>query len=383
MAVEPESGLKYDVDIDTTAETSHTRILRLVGAGTRVLDLGCATGSLAKLLKERGCDVVGVEGDPAAAALAEAHCSRVLVADLDSAELVGLEQLGRFDVVIAADVLEHLTHPEHALALARKVIAPTGYLLTSIPNVAHGSVRLALLAGRFPYGDLGLLDETHVRFFTRSSMTGLLSSAGFDVAYVEDQTLDPEQGEVLRDVDVESLPADARKAVRDDPDSAVYQFIAVSTPDSAMGGLPDALHRLGQRVRSLENDVEKKDRAASDALFRHQSELQALIEQASVAAESSAEALRAAETDLLAAKESTLAATRAGLLQQVRAEALEQRLVALEAHCAMLASREADRQRLENELLQTRRELDVIFHSKLWRFGSAYRRMLGNSLARG
>lgn len=383
MAVQPESGLKYDVDIDTTAETSHTRILRLVGSGARVLDLGCATGSLARLLTDRGCEVVGVEVDPAAAALAEPHCSRVVVANLDSSDLSELDGLGTFDVIIAADVLEHLTHPERVLGLVHKVLKPTGYLLTSIPNVAHGSVRLALLAGRFPYSDLGLLDETHVRFFTRASMTGLLTSAGFSVAYVEDQTLYPEQGEALRDVDLTSLPPEARKCVREDPDSAVYQFIAVSTPDSAVGGLPEALHRLGQRVTSLQNDVEKADRAASDALLRHQSEVQASTEQHSAAAEISAAGLQAMEADLLAAKESTLEATRAGLHQQVRAEALEQRLVALEAHAGALASREADRQRLENELLQTRHQLDVIFHSKLWRFGSAYRRVLGNSLARG
>ena len=382
MAEHHTSALKYDVVIDPAAESSHTRVLRLVGSGMRVLDLGCATGSLAKLLTERGCSVVGVERDPQAARLAEQHCERVAVADLDADDLSDLLELGRFDVVVAADVLEHLTQPDRALRLASELLLPHGYLVTSIPNVAHGSVRLALLAGRFPYSELGLLDETHVRLYTRASMTAMLASSGFSVSYVEDQQLDPEQGEVLRDVDLESLPAEARSAVRDDPDSAVYQFVAVSSPRADSAGLHSALRGLTERLRSLESDLAKNERAFGDELLRHQAKVSTLVEDARRAQQAAADRLKQAEQEILAGQEAALTSTRTALLHEVRATALEQRIVALEAHCAALSSHEAERQLVQGELLQVRCELETIHRSKLWRVGSAYRKWFGNGLVK-
>ncbi|MGB8652226.1 MAG: class I SAM-dependent methyltransferase [Mycobacteriales bacterium] len=372
--------MKYDVEIDPAAESSHTRVLRLVGAGMRVLELGCATGSLAKLLTERGCTVVGIERDPEAARLAEQHCERVVVADLDADDLSGLRQLGGFDVVVAADVLEHLTQPDRALSVASELLLPHGYLVTSIPNVAHGSVRLALLAGRFPYSELGLLDETHVRLYTRSSMTAMLAASGFRVSYVEDQQLDPEQGEVLRDVDLESLPVEARSAVRDDPDSAVYQFIAVSSPRDDSDGLHSALRRLTDRVRSLESDLTKNEQAFKDEQARHLAEMQAFAAAAQAKENDLTAALQHAEHALLDAREETLAVQRQSQQKDVRLVADTQRIAALEAHCEALAAHVTDYQRIDNQRLAFERQLREIYGSKLWRLGTAYRRFVGNAL---
>ncbi len=374
--------MKYHVEIDPTVETSHTRVLRLVGSGMNVLELGCATGSLAKLLTERGCTVTGVELDRGAAKQAEAHCARVVVADIENDDLSCLEQFGPFDVIVAADVLEHLNRPEKALVAVAGLLAPHGYLVTSIPNVAHGSVRLALLAGRFPYADLGLLDSTHVRFFTRASMTSMLADGGFTVSYVEEQQLDPEQGEVLRDIDLESLPPEARGSVRDDHDSAVYQFIAVSSPRSSDDGLLNALRVLAERVRSLESDLGKNEQSFADELRRHRSELQAVVDTAHAHQGIAAEELQQARHALLAAREETLGVRRMGVLNEVKLLAQVQRIAALEAHVEALAAHEMDRLRVETELLDTRRRLQEIYQSKLWRAGSAYRRLVGNSLAK-
>lgn len=145
------------------------------GAPCRVLDLGTASGFLGRLLAGRGHTVVGVESDREAAAAARPHYAALHLADLQ--QLVPLPE-APFDVVIAGDVLEHLADPAAALERAVAQLAPGGRLLVSVPNVAFLSVRLALLFGRFECAPRGILDRTHLRFFTRRSLAALLRGAG-------------------------------------------------------------------------------------------------------------------------------------------------------------------------------------------------------------
>ena len=159
---------------------SHRRVIEEVPPGARVLDVGCATGYLAAALTARGCRVVGFERDPESAAVAEAHCERVIVGDLESAGDRARLSDG-MDVVVFGDVLEHLVDPWAALRWAHGLLAPGGFVVASIPNVAAWPVRLGLLAGRFEYADLGLLDRTHLRFFTRASARRLAEDAGYTV----------------------------------------------------------------------------------------------------------------------------------------------------------------------------------------------------------
>jgi 2-polyprenyl-3-methyl-5-hydroxy-6-metoxy-1,4-benzoquinol methylase len=159
---------------------SHAAILAEVDDGSRVLDVGCASGYLAARLAARGCSVVGVEPDPASAAEAEAHCELVIVDSIDSER--GRAAIdGTFDYVLFGDVLEHLVDPWETLRFARTLLAPRGVAIVSIPNVAAWPVRLGLLAGRFDYADLGLLDRTHLRFFTRRTAHELVRGAGFEI----------------------------------------------------------------------------------------------------------------------------------------------------------------------------------------------------------
>lgn len=159
---------------------SHRRILDEVADGARVLDVGCASGYLAALLSSRGCSVVGLEPDPASAAKAGAHCEQVVVGSIESSEDRAAIS-GRFDYVIFGDVLEHLVDPWAALRFARGLLAPDGAAVISVPNVAAWPVRLGLLAGRFEYADFGLLDRTHLRFFTRATAHELARSTGFRI----------------------------------------------------------------------------------------------------------------------------------------------------------------------------------------------------------
>jgi 2-polyprenyl-3-methyl-5-hydroxy-6-metoxy-1,4-benzoquinol methylase len=160
--------------------SSHSIILEWLGEGRgrRLLDVGAADGLLSRLLTARDWKVTGLEADPVAAAAGARHCERMIVADLDG----GLPHLdGEFDAIVCADVLEHLRDPAAALLALRASLAAGGHVAISIPNVAHAWVRLSLLAGRFDYAERGILDRTHLRFFTRRTLGVLVTGAGLRV----------------------------------------------------------------------------------------------------------------------------------------------------------------------------------------------------------
>ena len=226
------SASKYDINVDLGDEgTSHHYMVELIGSNKSVLDVGCASGYLAKTLGAFGNTVTGVEYDPAAAAEAKPHLHRVVVADLDQVDLAEAVGGDSFDVIVFGDVLEHLRDPLPSLRSARRMLNPGGFIVISIPNIAHGDVRMSLLLGRFPYGNLGLLDNTHLRFFTRQSVQELLADAGFVAAQVR-TTKAPLFGTELgvRPEEVDQAVVDA---LLTQPDAMTYQFVLSAVPQDA------------------------------------------------------------------------------------------------------------------------------------------------------
>jgi 2-polyprenyl-3-methyl-5-hydroxy-6-metoxy-1,4-benzoquinol methylase len=171
------------VPLNERRHRAHAKLLDAVGGNRRVLDVGCSSGYLSKPLHERGNTIVGLELDPAAANEAEQWCERVLVGDVERMELP-LEPAS-FDVVLCGDVIEHLREPGAALARLRPFLRPGGTLVLSTPNVANWALRLSLLAGRWRYTDRGLLDRTHIHFFTRATLVETVERAGYHVARVD------------------------------------------------------------------------------------------------------------------------------------------------------------------------------------------------------
>jgi 2-polyprenyl-3-methyl-5-hydroxy-6-metoxy-1,4-benzoquinol methylase len=158
----------------------HRLMLAEVPAGARVLDIGCATGYLGAQLSRRGCSVTGLERNPASAAAARRHCDEVVEGDIERP--ADRERLAtEFDAILIGDVLEHLVDPWDTLRFVRSLLGPGGVVIASIPNVGAWTVRLGLLAGRFEYTETGLLDRTHLRFFTRRTAHELVRGAGFVV----------------------------------------------------------------------------------------------------------------------------------------------------------------------------------------------------------
>ena len=179
----PAHAFKY-TEFQSDPASTHSKIVSLVPPATRVLEFGCATGYMSQVLKERlGCTVVGIEIDRDAATLAEQHTERVIVGDAEKIDYA-TELAGEvYDVVMFADVLEHLKEPADVLRRVRPFVSDNGIVIASIPNIAHASVRLALLGGEFRYREWGLLDDTHLRFFTRASIQDLFEETGYAVTH--------------------------------------------------------------------------------------------------------------------------------------------------------------------------------------------------------
>jgi SAM-dependent methyltransferase len=152
---------------------------RVPPGAVRVLDVGCGAGALGAALKRLNPvrSVVGLEADPVAAAVAQTRLDDVFVLDVERADPP--RPVGGFDCTIYGDVLEHLIDPEAVLRRHRRLLAPGGVAVCSIPNVQHHTVLASLLRGDFPYAPAGLLDATHLRFFTAASAAKLLLDAGY------------------------------------------------------------------------------------------------------------------------------------------------------------------------------------------------------------
>jgi methionine biosynthesis protein MetW len=165
-------------------ETPRREIADRVPPGTRrLLDLGCAAGGLATLLP--GIEVVGVELDEEYAAAAERRCARVIHADVEQLARDGLAGLGRFDCVVAADVLEHLVDPWSTLRAYAGLLEPGGAAVISLPNVAHWSTYAALIRGSWPRDPEGIHDATHLRWFTLRDARELIEQAGLVIGAVD------------------------------------------------------------------------------------------------------------------------------------------------------------------------------------------------------
>jgi 2-polyprenyl-3-methyl-5-hydroxy-6-metoxy-1,4-benzoquinol methylase len=168
-----------EYDLKDSQGTSHTAIAAMLAARppARILDLGCSGGRLAERLRRHGHHVTGVDS-------LEIDGVRDRVDDFHLADLEhGLppEAGAGYDLVIAADVIEHLRDPAQLLRQMTQALAPDGQLIVSTPNFAHWYPRARVLAGAFDYDRRGILDQTHLRFFTRASLRRLFKANGLDL----------------------------------------------------------------------------------------------------------------------------------------------------------------------------------------------------------
>lgn len=149
----------------------------------RVVEIGCSSGALARDYKSRNatCHYVGCDIDPSYVDMARQYCDDVMVLDIDSAGDDFYSQLGGCDLWVFGDTLEHMKDPWAVLRRVRASLTEGGMVLACIPNAQHWSVQARLATGAFWYEDAGLLDRTHLRWFTRTTIPNLFEQAGFTV----------------------------------------------------------------------------------------------------------------------------------------------------------------------------------------------------------
>lgn len=252
---------RYNYKIDLSSEnSSHTKILKLVGKGKYVLEIGCATGYMTQYLKEElGCRVFCVEIDPESAKKARSYCEELLIGDIEQLELGEALKEKRFDVVIMADVLEHLKDPHSLLRNITNFLAETGYILLSIPNGAHGSIAVELLDGKWEYRREGLMDRSHLHFFDKDSLSALLDETGYLISQLDRVIVHPRDTEMKTPWD--SYPREITAYLEKvNPEYQTYQFIIKAYPTSATGwkeGLEDALESEKRKVSDLEGKLKK------------------------------------------------------------------------------------------------------------------------------
>ncbi len=173
----PEYQISATYNAKKSAHSSHSQLVELVPpSARRVLDLGCGEGAISRVLLERGYEVVSLDSHAP-----QTHLPRFIQADLT--EDLPLAPRDLFDVVILADVLEHLVTPAKLLRQAMSHLARGGRLLVSLPNVVHWSVRALVMAGKFEYTNRGILDQSHLRFFTKKSAEQLFREVGLAVKW--------------------------------------------------------------------------------------------------------------------------------------------------------------------------------------------------------
>ena len=180
MAADQALADLYEAKAQTYARFGNGAIAahaqRLLAPGGRVLDIGCASGGLLAVLRPGAGHLAGLELSPTAAAAAAQVGDQIVCGALADDGLPF--EAGSFDLVVLADVLEHLADPGAGLARATAWCRPGGAVLVSVPNVAHWHARLTLLRGRWPQDDSGTFDAGHLRWFTHESLRALLAGAG-------------------------------------------------------------------------------------------------------------------------------------------------------------------------------------------------------------
>lgn len=228
ISPQAEAGHVYERPAVRTHErTSLSVLAAFVSPRARVLDLGTGAGGLgAHLVADKACTVDGLTLNAAEASVAGGAYRRLVVGNLEAPDWVAAFDPQGYDVIVCADVLEHLREPAEVLRQCQALLAPGGMLLVSVPNVAYAGMVAELMHGGWTYGPEGLLDASHLRFFTRRSFEALLHNEGWHLHTAEPIEQPWFETEFSRRWD--HLPPAVADYLLAQPDASVYQWVFVA-----------------------------------------------------------------------------------------------------------------------------------------------------------
>jgi 2-polyprenyl-3-methyl-5-hydroxy-6-metoxy-1,4-benzoquinol methylase len=199
---------------------------------TSIIEIGSGSGALAKAIKLRSPNMqyIGVEIVNEYAILSERYCDKVLIDNIEKPNLELISLLQNASAIVFSDVLEHLYNPWQTLQSLRTLIPKDCSIYASIPNIQHWSIIFGLISGNFNYADSGLLDRTHLRFFTKKTIMSLFNQSGFEVSSISPRIFNfPDQEKYLSLIKqvAEQMQIDATKSV---VESAAFQYTVHAVP---------------------------------------------------------------------------------------------------------------------------------------------------------
>lgn len=215
---------RYSRQFDPSSGNSLALLAERIPPGATLLELGPAAGYFTQHLHENlGCTIDAVELDPSMADAARVWCRTMLVGNLETLDLTSALPAAAYDMVLMADVLEHLRDPLPLLRQLHRLLKPGGCCLISVPNIAYGGVVASLLGGEFEYRSEGLLDRTHLRFYTQRSLAHMLQSAGWFAHAWQAVRLPYWESEFRTRLEV--LPRALADMLRSRPELSCYQWL--------------------------------------------------------------------------------------------------------------------------------------------------------------
>jgi 2-polyprenyl-3-methyl-5-hydroxy-6-metoxy-1,4-benzoquinol methylase len=252
-------------------------VFELIEDNQTILDIGCSSGNFgSELIERKGCTVDGIDIDDKDVKLANERLRNAQVLDIENDNLDHLH--GKYDTILLMDVIEHLVRPVQTLQKISKLLKPKGRLIFSVPNMAHISVRLDLLSGDLEYRKTGLLDETHLHFYSQKTLLKVLRSANYLVNTTRSTTVTyPKQliAQKLKEVGLE-YSTKFNKGI-EATNGNVYQMIGVAHPaqtkNTTYHTFPEnnpheehflqiekAINDQQQHIKNLENSLRLKDK---------------------------------------------------------------------------------------------------------------------------
>lgn len=220
--------MKYDFKLELNKNNSLSMILSRIEKNSRILEFGCANGRLTKYLaEEMNCKVTVVEIEEEAGKDAKPYAEDALLGeqagDIESLEWCRRLKGKAFDYIIFADVLEHLRDPERILKECKSFLSDTGSIIVSIPNIAYNSIIVGLLRDEFEYQEIGLLDNTHIKFYTRNTFHRMLGRLNYNMTF-ESGTY-KKIGEDEFNINYQTLSPSLKSLLMERDFGNIYQYI--------------------------------------------------------------------------------------------------------------------------------------------------------------
>ena len=223
---------KYEYNIKRNS--SPDRVTCMIGSNKKVLELGSGPGVITEKLTANNCVVTALEIDESAIEIVRHHCENVYQCDFNNPDWpLTLKDIGDFEILVAADVFEHLIDPLCFAKNLHQYFAPGGSLIVSIPHVGHAAIMACLLNSDFDYKSWGLLDKTHIRFFGLTNVQKLFEVAGYKIIEAEFVVVEPSDTELAKHW--ARLPSSTQKELLLGKFSRIYQVVLRVVPTGSTG----------------------------------------------------------------------------------------------------------------------------------------------------